>query len=333
MTFSCFDFVCKKCKHYRLKFEVSGGILKRFSIFFSLTFIYLVALFSNSITVTDTPDTLYIGQLINIELDLTDYEPERLFILKDRSSPQIEIFDIQSFRNRPWQYLIRIAAFDTGYIHTDRIPIYYTKENESDTLYIEPFSFFVKSALTFSDTLLKDIAAPRSFKWKFFDYFLPIIVLLLIALGIYLLSRLKKLKEEPEWVDLRPAWMIVYELLEQFKQKNLLAQGLYLDYYFELSLIFRIFIERQFNIKAAEMTTYEIKQSLDNVSEKRDIVRILTDMDKVKFAKFTPNIKDAEDIFYWIEKYVLSFSNSNSDTKTGSQNNKNEDSNTEVNDV
>ena len=277
--------------------------------------LYISLSYGNSLRVPNIADTLFIGQLINIEIDMTEQQPDRIFVLRERSTPQIELFDIVTLRDRQWQYLLRIAPFDTGYIHTERIPIYFTKNDIGDTLYIEPFSFYVKSALTIADTLLKDIAPPRAFRWKFFDYLLPILILLAIAAAIYYLMKILKKKEtETEFVDDRPAWIIAFELLQQFKQKTYLQNGQYLDYYFELSLIFRIFIEKQFNIKAAEMTTYEIKQALSEIEHKREILKILSEMDMVKFAKSIPVIKDAEDMLYWIEKYVLSFAVDGNDT-------------------
>ncbi|MCL2065163.1 MAG: hypothetical protein FWG98_12465 [Candidatus Cloacimonetes bacterium] len=277
-----------------------------------ITLFYVSLAFGNSLWVSDISDTLYIGQLINIELDMSDYQPERLFVLRDRSTPEIELFDILTLRDRPWQYLLRIAPFDTGYVRTERIPIYFTAEGRADTLYIEPFSFYVRSSLTIADTLLRDIVPPRSFRWKFMDYFVPILILLVIGAIVYFLMKYfkKKEEEEQEYVDTRPAWMIALELLQEFKQKTYLRDGYYLEYYFELSMILRIFIEKQYRIKAAEMTTYEIKQSLGEIEQKKQIIKILSEMDMVKFAKTIPILKDAEDMLYWIEKYVMSFATS-----------------------
>ena len=280
---------------------------KRYLVYF-LLILHISIASGNSIQISSVADTLYIGQLINIELDLSEYQPERLFILKEKSTPEIEIFDLLTLRDKPWQYLLRIAPFDTGFIQTESIPIYFSNNNIGDTLYIEPFSFYVKSALTYADTLLRDIAPPKSFRLKFVDYLIPVLILLVLVLLHFYIHKFKKKDEEPEYVDNRPAWMIAFELLEQFKRKNFLHNGRYLEYYFELSLIFRIFIEKQFNIKAAEMTTYEIKQALAEIEQKKQIIKILSEMDIVKFAKSVPVIKEAESMLYWIEKYILSFS-------------------------
>lgn len=274
-----------------------------------LIFTLFVSIYwTKSFNMPDISDTLYIGQLINIELDLSNNKPERLFVSDDRNNSQIAIYDLIEVKEKPWNYLLRIAPFDTGFIKTDRIPVYLLKDNTPDTVFVEPFSFYVKSSLTYADTLLKDIAPPVSYRLKFIDYLIPLLIFLIVIVIIVFLSKIKKKdKEIPVFVDNRPAWMIALELLEELKQKNLVSQGEFLEFYFQLSLIFRIFIEKQYMIKAAEMTTYEIKQALSDVSEKTQIINILTNMDKIKFAKSIPGENESEEVFAWIEKYIKSF--------------------------
>jgi len=270
---------------------------------------------SESIYIPDIADTLYIGQVLSAEIDLSKTQPERLYIDRRQRQKELEFFDLQVVPEKPWHYLLRIAAFDTGFVQTERFPIYAMTAGVADTFYVEPFGFYVKSSLTFSDvlsdSLLADIAPPVSFSLKFWDYAFPIAVLLLFVGGILLARRyLKKLQHQQYVIptDTRPAWQKAMELLTAFKQKHYLEDGQYLDYYFDLSIIFRYFIEWQYNIKAVEMTTYEIKQSLNEMDKKRDIITILSEMDMVKFAKSVPDESRAKDMLIWIENYILSFS-------------------------
>jgi hypothetical protein len=224
---------------------------------------------------------------------------------------ELEFFDLVQSTEKPWHFLLRVAPFDTGFIVTERIPLFVFADDIADTVYIEPFSFYVNSSLTYADSLLIDIAPPRAFRLKFIDYFVPILVLILIATSIYLFKKFwKKSEKVVEVVDTRPAWLLALELLDVFKKKRFLENGQYLDFYFDLSLIFRFFIEKQHDVNAMEMTTSEIKQALSEIPRKREIIAILSDMDKIKFAKFVPSVKEAEDILYWIENYIVSFSKS-----------------------
>jgi len=275
-----------------------------------LVSVVMMAYSSQSITIPDITDTLYIGQVIATEIDLSKNQPERLYMDRRQSKESIEFFDLQSLPERPWHYLLRIAAFDTGYVQTERFPIYALTEGVTDTIFVEPFSFYVKSSITFSDTL-QDIAPPTAFSLKFWDYAFPLAVLILLACAIYLANRflwVQKQKQEMEVIDTRPAWQKAMALLTIFKQKHYLEDGEYLDFFFDLSIIFRCFIEWQYGIKAVEMTTFEIKQALEEIEKKREIISILGDMDMVKFAKFIPDANRARDILLWIEDYILSFS-------------------------
>ena len=269
----------------------------------------LSALTARSITMPNIADTLYIGQVLNLELDLSAEKPERLYVNKSPNQKQIEFLSLHEINEKPWNYLIRIAAFDTGFVSTGRIELFAIGENRTDSLFIEPFSFYVKSSLTLADSLIRDIAPPIAFRLKLWDYIVPLCVLFVILLLVYLYLKFKKKKIfVQEVVDDRPAWVIVMEMLKEFKLKQYLKNGQYLDYYFDLSLIFRFFIEKQHGIKAVEMTTYEIKQALQEIAQKNQIIKMLSEMDKIKFAKFIPSKKDAEDLLYWIENYILSFS-------------------------
>jgi len=280
------------------------------NLLFLILMIGVSYVLSRSIVVSDIQEPLLIGQPIDLEFDFSELQPDRAFFLNERTHTRYQVVSFDEINNRPWIYLLRIAPFDTGYVETDRFPIFLSGSNLSDTLFIEPFTFFVQTSLTPADTLLRDIAPPVAFGLGFLDYAFPILILLILATAIYFLLKLykKKAKATEDYVDTRPAWMIALELLREFKQKEYLAQGKYLEYYYELSMIFRIFIEKQFDIKAAEMTTYEIKQELPSISEKTEIIKILTDMDKIKYAKGVPDINESEELLKWIEKFISSFS-------------------------
>jgi hypothetical protein len=275
-------------------------------------FLLSLSLYARTVQLPDFAERLYIGQIIPIELDLSDIKPERLHVEASRQQ-NLEFFDIREITDKPWHYLLRIAPFDTGYISTERFVIYAFTHDHADTIYVEPFSFYVHTSLTPADTLLKDIAPPLAFRLMLWDYLFPIVMLLLLVLFIWLVVYLynryiKKVGGEVEFVDNRPPWKLAIELLEKFKEKRLLEADKYLEYYFELSMIFRFFIEKQFGIKAMEMTTYEIKVALTDCEEKLKILAILSDMDRVKFARGIPLKSEAVNKLVWIESYILAFS-------------------------
>ena len=276
----------------------------------------------------------YIGEIIEIPIDLSQHKPEKLFVQRDFDETKVVVREIEPVKDKPWQYLLRIAVFDTGYVDLGKIPIYNLEAGVPDTIFVEPFTVRVKSSLSGDEKpsddipleikdimgFLKDIQPPLKFRLKFLDYFVPILIILLIATGFYFLTKLKTKERviERVIVDNRPSWMIAMELLSALKKKRLLEDGQYLEFYFELSLILRIFLELQYKIKAAEMTTYEIKQVLPAVKSKQQILNTLTEMDKIKFAKFTPEFTEAKAVLDWVEGYFRGFAHE-TPVETGDQ--------------
>jgi len=297
--------------------------MRKTGLFFIFIFIFLFTLLlAKSISLPDLEQTYYIGQVIPLTLDLSEYKPERLLVQKETSLHQIEIFDLLDIKEKPWHYLLRIAPFDTGRVETERISLYLLQKGQTDTLYLEPFSFTVQSTLPstiknqilgtqmVADSLLADIASPLSFYLQFRDYFVPFLLIVLLLLAIYLGIKYSKkgiLKDEKSFIDTRPAWEIALELLDKLKKKQLLEEGFYVEYYFELSMIIRIFIALEYRIKATEMTTYEIKNVLPPVKNHKQILELLSKMDMIKFAQVPANFIEAKENLAWVEKFLQTF--------------------------
>jgi len=282
--------------------------MKKYPLFV-ISLISISIALSTSIKIQDIKDTHYIGEIINIELDLREKSPDKLFVQRDFDNKSVVVLDIKEIKEKPYHYLLRIAAFDTGYVDTGKIPIYSLKQGLPDTIFVEPFKLYIKTSLTVSDTLLKDIKPPVDFHLKFFDFLFPFLLLICIFLIVYLFRKFARREKivERVVVDDRPAWMIVLELLEKLSKKRLLEDGHYVEFYFELSMILRFFLELQYKIKAVEMTTFEIKNVLPDIPSKKQIIKILSEMDKTKFAKFTPEFSDVKEILNWVEGYIRAF--------------------------
>ncbi|MBT5420007.1 MAG: hypothetical protein HOK80_03875, partial [Candidatus Cloacimonetes bacterium] len=114
-----------------------------------------------------------------------------------------------------------------------------------------------------------------------------------------------------EVVDDRPAYIIALELLNNLKKDDLIVKGDYLNFYFRISLILRLFIELHYEINSVEMTTSEIRANLilEDHSEKSKILKFLANADMIKFAKAIPAISDSEKTLFWLEDYLKSFGN------------------------
>ena len=129
---------------------------------------------------------------------------------------------------------------------------------------------------------------------------LCLLVLIAAAAGIYFLLRYKKSLQAPvkPQVPELPAWEKAYQQLEALRQENLLDKGLFKEFFTRVSDTARLYMENRFNIHAPHMTTEEFLYYLGvsghlNDTHKTSLKEFLNSCDMVKFAKYTPTIKEA----------------------------------------
>ncbi|MBL7071389.1 MAG: hypothetical protein ISS26_04380 [Candidatus Omnitrophica bacterium] len=158
---------------------------------------------------------------------------------------------------------------------------------------------------------IRDIKGPLYFPVNY----TPLIIILcaLFLTGIFFLfrftiKRIKKKKKEAI-AKIRLPHEIAYEALEALKAKGLPLQGKIKEYYYELSLIARHYIEDRFDIKAPDMTTeeflFDLKDSGSLSKAHKDILKEFLNLcDTVKFAKYGPTQKETEDSFNAAGKLV-----------------------------
>lgn len=138
-----------------------------------------------------------------------------------------------------------------------------------------------------------------------------LLVLIVIAAGVYLFLRYKKsspkLIKPPE--PRLPAWEIAYQQLEALRQENLPDKGLFKEFFIRVSDIARLYMENRFSIHAPHMTTEEFLYYLGisghlNDAQKIALKEFLNSCDMVKFAKYDPTIKEAMINFDLAKKLV-----------------------------
>jgi len=264
--------------------------------------------FSIYVEITSTPaDTIFAPQLDSIDVFFPLGEPQQQEIIEDGVKKNLIKMTFQ--------------AFDTGDYTFPSLEFLVKSGSQDTVLTTRDFVVIINSVLPDSANAIKDIAHPLSLKLGFWDYFIPIIGLIFIIAIILLLKKFltkpAKPEEIPKFTDNRPIWQIAQEMLRELVGKKLLDKGEFLEFYFQLSIILRYFIERHYKINALEMTTSEIRYflKLDNPSEKSEILHLLMESDKVKFAKFIPERDKAEELATWLEVYLHAFRQKNSEVK------------------
>ena len=270
------------------------------------------------------PQKLFVGTPFHVLVDITTslqdsiFAPQidtlDIFILKD-----IKAHDEISDEQVKTSIDLTFQPFDTGEFTFPELEFAVKSADSISVLKTNEFILNIESIISDSTQTITDIASPLSVNLAFWDYFLPLFALTILIIGIiFLVKFLKNRKEdisESVFIDDRPSYQIVLELLIKLKKEKLLDKGDFLQFHFRLSYLLRLFIELQFKVSAVEMTTSEIRNylNLDDFREKSQIIDFLTFADKVKFAKFIPTTQESESAFSWLEEYLISYKTTDSD--------------------
>lgn len=148
--------------------------------------------------------------------------------------------------------------------------------------------------------------------------------------GVFLFYRYKKRKIQEysaQNIYKPKPHEVAYAALAALRDKGYINRGMVKEYFDELSLIIRAYIEARFNIKAPYMTTEEFLDSAKRnhllVSEQKALLEeFLTCSDMVKFAKYWPQSEEVEGSFRRAKMFV-------DETKIYEQNNNEEESKVE----
>lgn len=196
-----------------------------------------------------------------------------------------------------FKYLLTTYTVDTCSIPALTFQV--SAGGKVDTLATKPIRLRVASVVP-SDTVdIKDLrpqqhAGKPSYWWVW-----TLAVLLLLAAAIWLALRLfgKKSKVNAGPPPL-PPYEEAIEALKQLEAKTYLTKGMVREYVFELSDIFKRYIERRFDVNAAEFTTEQIVDWIRAASLERTIKAgaewFFSATDPVKFAKLTPDDESVE---------------------------------------
>lgn len=223
-----------------------------------------------------------------------------------------------SFKNdqKVYSQEIILTSFDTGVATIEPILVF-----ESDTLpagFSDPISFHVDSFPQFVDTALcfKDIklpldgqdidiepAAKEPIRW---GRIIAVILLVMTALGAaiyaickYLVPYIRRRRDEAAKAILKEnAGVVAIRDLKELKMKKLWQKGQVKDYYSEISMILRTYMDHQWNINAKEMVTDEIMAAIDDLELSSELNEELHGFlrlsDLVKYAKELPEIEKHE---------------------------------------
>jgi len=264
------------------------------------------------------PDTLYVGTPMQLLVSVTCAPGDSVLVPEPDVMDIFVPTDVQENEQltdtaQLTQFLYTFQPFDVGTFTFPALPFTVQHQGTLTELKTKPFDVTIYSVLPDSAGAIRDIAPPVAVKLGWLDILLPFLLIALIIAAIIFIKRRRgrdtSVPKSPVPEDTRPAWRIALEMLYRLQDKKLLFNGEFLAFHFELSMILRFFLERQFHFNAMEMTTMEIKENLPmkDVQKRRDVLEKLRWFDMVKFARYAPTMADSEDAMAWVESFLKSY--------------------------
>ncbi len=267
--------------------------------------------------------TLTYSQKVSVATDTTNIRIGEQFLFKIVIKDTANVIFPEKLENLTKLEVVKDVKIDT--FKNSLIKKYLMTGFDSGAFYIPSQQIFIKNRAYLSDSVLINVATVSvdTTKQKMFpiksiqseplvyDDFKPylmwvVLALLLIGLLIYYLKTRKKPEiKEIESINTLPPFEEALEKLQELDNKLLWQNNEIKKYYSELTEIVRVFIEKELEIPALEITTFELVSLLSdynnpkNINITKETVRklnaLLQEADLVKFAKSTPLSHEIEE--------------------------------------
>jgi len=267
--------------------------------------------------------TLTYAQKVSVATDTTNIRIGEQFLFKIVIKDTANVIFPEKLENLTKLEVVKDIKIDT--FKNSLIKKYLMTGFDSGAFYIPTQQIFIKNRAYLSDSVLINVATiavdtsqQKPFPIKsiqteplVYDDFKPyviwvILALLLLGLFIYYLKTRKKPEiKEIESINTLPPYEEALEKLQELDDKLLWQNNEIKKYYSELTEIVRVFIEKELEIPALEITTFELISLLSdyntpkNINITKETVRklnaLLQEADLVKFAKSTPLSHEIEE--------------------------------------
>ena len=233
--------------------------------------------------------SLTYAQKVSVATDTTNIRIGEQFLFKIVIKDTANVIFPEKLENLISLEVVEDIKIDT--FKNSLIKKYLMTGFDSGAFYIPTQQIFIKNRAYLSDSVLINVAtvAVDTTKQKMFpikaiqteplvyDDFKPYIIwvvlaLLLIGLFIYYLKNRKKPEiKEIEIINTLPPFEEAIEKLQELDNKLLWQNNEIKKYYSELTEIVRVFIEKELEIPALEITTHELVSLLSDYNNPKNI--------------------------------------------------------------
>ena len=267
--------------------------------------------------------TLTYSQKVSVAIDTTNIRIGEQFLFEIVIKDTANVIFPEKLENLTKLEVVKDIKIDT--FKNSLVKKYLMTGFDSGAFYIPTQQIFIKNRAYLSDSVLINVATVSvdTTKQKMFpiksiqteplvyDDFKPyviwvILALLLLGLFIYYFKTRKQPEiKEIDTVNTLAPYEEALVKLQELDNKLLWQNNEIKKYYSELTEIVRVFIEKELNIPALEITTFELVSLLSeyntpkNINITKETVRklnaLLQEADLVKFAKSTPLSHEIEE--------------------------------------
>jgi len=158
-------------------------------------------------------------------------------------------------------------------------------------------------------TDIRDIKPPEEVPFDWRPYAVVAAACLAVALTGFGLFTFLNRPRGTYTVPARPPHELALTALQRLRARKLIEEGLFAEYYIELSAIVRRYLEDGLSVRAPEMTTEEFLSAAASdrrlgVQQRRLLGDFLTQADLVKFARHLPTLHDVESSYEAARRFI-----------------------------
>ena len=256
--------------------------------------IFINNLFGFTYNLTLTPDTLFAGSILKIQLNIENLNIEEVPIFYDLDKHNDFTQINKQLTNSSIIY--ELQFWEVGDILLPPIKLQIKNKGESEYIYIETDTIKVNSYLSNSDLNLKNLKSIKDINLysKYQNIFLIIIIFAGLFIAVYIIkNRTKKTADLYNAGNYtKSALTIALSDIKSLKTPIDINKENVGRYYLNLSVILKKYINSVFYIRASEMTTTEITQYFTYMQINKDILfkweSIIQKLDNVKYANKIP---------------------------------------------
>jgi hypothetical protein len=306
--------------------KFSIGSLLFFATLFCSNSFSIAEKFSNPVSVSTrvSPETFTLGDIVTYSI-IVQHDPDIQPIAPDIEIPKSLEF-IEKGTNTPktktgqavHEYWYKFRIDDTGKLTLPTVQVAFNApdqkgKNIEGSIQAPEVIFEVQSLLSIPGNPegIHDIKPLEEYPLPWLNYFWVALAVLAFINLLYFLWC--KWKSCPLSLNLPPpaptlsAEQLALKELETLKSKEWLQVGRIQEHFFELSEVFRRYLENRYQFPAREWTTEEITEHFKYFPSLSDNLKlkarsILTQTDRVKFAKAEQAVDEMSSIINFIEE-------------------------------